>query len=80
MIDFTLKETVVIATIDTGKGFTIRMQHECNNSLYARLLYDQLVGKQYTDVEKFARKNYDEGFNDHKKRKQNRDWHPSTMK
>lgn len=80
MISFELAGSEVKVKCDTGVGHTLITTFNCNSELYAKLLCNQLRDQYYKTIEAFAKKNYDEGYDDKKKRKPKRDWHPSTIK
>jgi hypothetical protein len=80
MITFTRNESTVVLTIDTGKGYTITTRYDCNSALFAILLREQMQSEYNRLVEKAGREQYEEGWNDHKKRNKKKDWFPYQLK
>jgi hypothetical protein len=54
--------------------------HECGNEHYAELLAGHFINSLYKRVESIRLKEYESGYNDHKKKKPKRDWSYSTLK
>jgi hypothetical protein len=80
MISFKKEDSVVYIIIETGMSTTIRTKFDCNNELYAELLYNQLKKHLADSIEAFAKDNYNKGWKDKTSKKVAKaSWFPSWL-
>lgn len=83
MFDFKLDGTKIVCRVETGISVeknVLQLVWECNDEMFARLLFDRLQQKQSALIEQIRKEEYNQGWNDKTKRRLKRDWFSSSFK
>jgi hypothetical protein len=74
MIDIKRSGSNLMIEVGTNLGVRYPLYYQCNDEQYAMLLRDHMQIKMANKLEEIRREAYEQGWNDHKKRKTKATW------